>query len=214
MTLDSEAQQEDGKQPRRSDRRERTARDLVSAAQRVLAARGYHGAKVADIAREAGVGVGTFYLYYPTKEAVFLELVEVAASELKSQMDTTTSSGTDPADISRRRIETFFNFAAEHRDLFRIVFGHDASFNDVLRRAQNLFVADIIENIRRGMAAGIFRDGHPEIWAQAMVGICIQAVAWWVEHDDIPASDIADQISTFALDGMTKNPGAQSDHTE
>lgn len=190
------------KQDRRADRRARTAQELVAAAQRVLAAKGYHGAKVADIAREAGVGVGTFYLYYPTKEAVFLELVEVAATQLKSQMIAATTQGNDPADVSRRRIQVFFHFAAEHRDLFRIVFGHDASFHDVVRRAQEMFVADIVHNIRGGMQAGIFRRGHPEIWAQALVGMCIQTVSWWVEHEEITAEDVAAQVADLAQRGM------------
>ena len=56
-------------------RREQTAGALLEAARRVLSAKGYHGTKIVDIARAASVGVGTFYLYYPTKEALFLELV-------------------------------------------------------------------------------------------------------------------------------------------
>jgi len=195
------------KQDRRADRRARTAQDLVNAAQQVLAAKGYHGAKVADIAREAGVGVGTFYLYYPTKEAVFLELVEAAASQLRTQMVDATAQAHDPAEISRRRIEVFFHFAAQHRDLFRIVFGHDASFHDVVRKAQDIFVADIVQNLRGGMDAGIFRAGNAEVWAQAMVGMCIQAVSWWVEHEDVPADEVAGQIAEIAQHGMVARPG-------
>src|SRR5579862_6341808 len=58
----------------RGRRREQTARHLLEAARAVLATKGYHGTKIVDIARAARVGVGTFYLYYPTKEALFLEL--------------------------------------------------------------------------------------------------------------------------------------------
>ncbi len=190
------------KQDRRADRRARTARDLVSAAQQVLAAKGYHGAKVADIAREAGVGVGTFYLYYPTKEAVFLELVEEAASQLRTQMQQASTQSSNPADISRRRIEVFFHFAARNRDLFRIIFGHEASFHDVVRSAQDMFATDIVQNIRGGMEEGIFREGHPEIWAQALVGMCIHAVSWWVEHDEVSAAEVAGQVAALAQHGM------------
>ena len=41
--------------------REQTASDLLEAARNVLAAKGYHGTKIVDIARHAGIGVGTFY---------------------------------------------------------------------------------------------------------------------------------------------------------
>jgi len=193
------------KHARRADRRERTARDLIEAAQRVLAAKGYHGAKIADIAREAGVGVGTFYLYYPTKEAVFLELVEEGVSQLKVQMDDASVSVSGPAEVSRLRMQVFFRFAAERRNLFRIVFGHDASFHDVVRQAQEMFVSDIVENLRGGMESGIFRKANAEIWAQAIVGMCIHAVTWWVEHDEATVADVADEITQLAQHGIMAN---------
>lgn len=193
------------KQDRRADRRVRTARDLIGAAQRVLAAKGYHGAKIADIAREAGVGVGTFYLYYPTKEAVFLELVEEGVSQLKVQMDGASVSVSDPAEVSRLRVQVFFRFAAERRNLFRIVFGHDASFHDIVRRAQDMFVSDIVENLRGGMDSGIFRKANAEICAQAIVGMCIHAVTWWVEHDEATVAEVADEIAQLAQHGIMAN---------
>ena len=76
-----------GTAERSQRRREQTARTLLDAARRVLAAKGYHGTKIVDIARAASVGVGTFYLYYPTKEALFLELVEDTVARLKTELD-------------------------------------------------------------------------------------------------------------------------------
>ncbi|HUY51916.1 MAG TPA: TetR/AcrR family transcriptional regulator [Streptosporangiaceae bacterium] len=49
---------------------------LVSAAAEVFAVSGYHASKVSDIVGRAGVAQGTFYLYFRSKEAVFLELVD------------------------------------------------------------------------------------------------------------------------------------------
>ncbi len=202
--MPSEAQKEDS----RANRRARTAQELVDAAQRVLAAKGYHGAKIADIAREAGVGVGTFYLYYPTKEAVFLQLVEEAVSQLKVRMDEASRSTTDPAAVSSKRIQVFFNFAAERRNLFRILFGHDASFHDIVRHAQEMFVADIVDNLQGGMDSGVFRKANPELCAQAIVGMCIQAVAWWVDNDTNSVDDVASAIVEFAQKGIMANHGS------
>ena len=62
-------------------RRERTRRDLLAAAVRVLARKGLHDTKVADIAAAADIGVGTFYLHFPTKEALFDAVVEETIRE-------------------------------------------------------------------------------------------------------------------------------------
>ena len=47
-------------------RREQTKREILVAAQKVLAAKGYHDMKIVDIADAADVGVGTFYVHFAT----------------------------------------------------------------------------------------------------------------------------------------------------
>lgn len=184
-------------------RREQTARELLEAAQRVLAAKGYHATKVVDIARAANVGVGTFYLYYPTKEAIFLELVEDTVHKLKQQIDAAREHTTDPAARSLAGTETFFHFAQQNRELFRIVFGHGASFHDVVRRSQEMFVRDVMENLLSGMQAGVFRQGHPEIWAQAFIGMSLQVVSWWIEQEAVSIEEVTRSLSDLAFHGIS-----------
>ncbi len=182
--------------------RAQTARDLLEAAQRVLAAKGYHGAKIVDIARAAGVGVGTFYLYFPTKEAIFLELVEDAVRRLKSQLDAVQAQAPDPLASAHARTDTFFRFAHENRELFRIVFGHEASFHDVVRRAQDMFAHDALENLAAGMHSGAFRRGDPDIWARAFIGMSLQVVSWWIEQESVPIEEVARSLNDLALHGI------------
>ena len=190
------------KADRHAERRSRTASDLVNAAQKVLADKGYHRTKVADIAHAAGVGVGTFYLYYPTKEAIFIELVNVAASQLRKKMDEPGAHDETPVEIFGRRMHVFFQFAADNRDLFRIVFGHDASLNEVVRQARQIFATNTAQNLRAGMDAGIIRAGDPDVWAQAIVGMCIQSISWWVDQEEVEVSQVASQIADLAQYGM------------
>jgi len=191
-----------GTAERSQRRREQTARTLLDAARRVLAAKGYHGTKIVDIARTASVGVGTFYLYYPTKEALFLELVEDTVARLKTELDSVRSSVSDPIEQSRVRTLTFFRFAQENRELFRIVFGHGASFHDVVRRCQEGFIRDLYESITAGMEIGALREGDAMIWAQAFIGSSLQVVSWWIEQEDVPIEDVAASLSDLALYGM------------
>lgn len=183
-------------------RREQTAGALLDAARRVLAAKGYHGTKIVDIARAANVGVGTFYLYYPTKEALFLELVEQTVARLKVELDSVSDQSTDPVVISRTRTLTFLRFAQENRELFRIVFGHGASFHDVVRDCQEGFIRDLYDIIAGGMQAGAFRQCDAMVWAQAVIGMSLQVVSWWIEQDDVPIEDVAAALSDLMLHGM------------
>jgi AcrR family transcriptional regulator len=66
-------------QPRNTPRQERSrvTRELVlTAAAQVFEARGFAAGTTNRIAQRAGVSIGTLYQYYPTKEAIAVELVE------------------------------------------------------------------------------------------------------------------------------------------
>lgn len=188
----------------RTQRREQTARHLLDAARTVLAAKGYHGTKIVDIARAAGVGVGTFYLYYPTKEALFLEVVEDTVARLKVELDAVRAAVTDPVEHARTRALTFFRFASDNRELFRIVFGHGASFHDVVRRCQDSFIRDMQESLEIGMASGTFRSADAAVWAQALIGMSLQVVSWWIEQEGVPTEGVARSLSDLALHGITQ----------
>lgn len=61
---------------RRAATKARTREALLVAARRVFAERGYGPASVEEIARTAGVSVGSVYVHFASKEALFTELVE------------------------------------------------------------------------------------------------------------------------------------------
>ena len=109
---------------------------------------------MADIARAANVAVGTVYLYFPTKEALFLALVNDVVELLKAEMDSLRRDFTNPVTLVRARNDTFFRFAERHRDLFRIVFGASNPFHEVVRRAQRTVIAYVSGNPPAGAEWG------------------------------------------------------------
>jgi len=183
-------------------RREQTQQDLLCAARHVLSRHGFHRTKIVDIAREAGVAVGTFYLYYPTKEALFLEMVEDTVRLLKAEIDRLELPTTDPLQRARAGCETVFRFAQENRDLFRIVFGHGATFHGVVHRAQELFISGVANNVATGMRTGVFRSNRLDVVAHAFIGMLLQVVSWWIEQENIPVSEVTDSLLKFAFHGL------------
>jgi AcrR family transcriptional regulator len=67
--------------PTRKERQERTREQLVAAASRVFARRGYHQATVEEIAAEAGFSTGAVYSNFSGKEELFLSLADRQVSE-------------------------------------------------------------------------------------------------------------------------------------
>jgi AcrR family transcriptional regulator len=190
-------------QNRFARRRERTRQDILEAATRVLAERGFHETKISDIAAAADVGVGTFYLHFDTKEALFDAVVEDTIKRLKATVDAARAQAADPIDKLRKADAALFRFARDNREVFKIVFGHAAAYNGLIHRAQALFIADVEETIREGIASGDFAPMPPALAAQAMIGMATQVISWWTEHESVPLETVIDTITTLALRGLT-----------
>lgn len=187
-------------------RRERTRQDLLGAAERVLADKGLHHTKISDIAAAADLGVGTFYLHFPTKEALFDAVVEDTMRRFKATIDTARLSTDDPIGQMRAANAAFCRFACDNREVFRIVFGHAAAYNEVIRRAQALFAADVEESYREGVAKGAFAPLPPALVAQAVIGMATQVLSWWTEHESVSIESLHETMFTLALEGIRRRP--------
>jgi AcrR family transcriptional regulator len=189
---------------RQDRRRAKTRSQLLQAAKRLLATKGFHGTKIADIAAAADVGTGTFYLYFPTKDALFADLVRETALAAKEAMDAAKAAVAEPRERARIGGVTFFRFAAENRDVFKILFGHSAQFDELLREVHQIFIADIEADFAAGAAAGVFHaDLPPAFAAQAIVGMLSQVVSWWLEHQEISIEDITTMTHRMLTQGTT-----------
>jgi AcrR family transcriptional regulator len=76
---------------------EATRSKLLDAGTTVLAERGYHAARVDDVVTAAGVSHGTFYLYFPNKEALVLALAERCAADLGALVGRLGDIPSDPS---------------------------------------------------------------------------------------------------------------------
>jgi AcrR family transcriptional regulator len=183
-------------------RRERTRADLLDAAKRVLGSRGYHHTKISDIAAAADVGVGTFYLHYDSKEALFLELVQETTQRLKATLDAAQDRSEDPAERARLSCAEFFRFAQDNRETFRILFG-EGIFNEAIGRAQAIFVADVAENFQAGVRGGVFTPYPPAVIAQALIGMLTQVVSWWITQDVVSLDEVVETTNRFIMSGLS-----------
>jgi hypothetical protein len=82
------------------------------------------------------------------------------------------------------------------------VFGHAAAYHEVIRRAQDLFAADIERNIRDGIASGALVAVPTAVAAQAVVGMATQILSWWTEHPDVAKESLEQTMTTIALHGL------------
>ena len=77
--------------------REEVREAILDAADRLLARYGYRKMTVEDIAREAGIGKGSVYLHFPSKEEVVLSRVDRMVERLKERLWAVARSDADAA---------------------------------------------------------------------------------------------------------------------
>jgi AcrR family transcriptional regulator len=188
----------DGAPNRFDRRREKTRQELIEAAQRVISSKGLHQTRIADIAAEADVGLGTFYLHFKTKNEIFMELVEQGASQMRQEIAEAKASATDPADKLRIAIDNILSDAAEEPELFRIVFGHTPAFLNLMERVFDLFIEDF-----RNDLAPVAGDQADTI-AHLIVGMLSQAISWMLDNPDLPREQLRNTIVNFALGGLQR----------
>jgi AcrR family transcriptional regulator len=188
-------------------RGQETRARLLAAAEKVFGEQSYFRVSIADITREAGVGQGTFYLYFPSKEAAFRELVETRGHELRTLTRLASDGVADRIAAERAGFAAFFDFIARHRNLYRIV--RQAEFVDEgLYRDYYLAVAQgYTAALRAAMDQGEIGRMDPEVLAYCLMGIGDFVGMRWVVWDGEPIPEgTFDQAMRFIVHGLA-GPG-------
>jgi AcrR family transcriptional regulator len=154
-----------------SKRGERTRRKLLEAAEAVFAELGYHDASIVKITEAAGVGQGTFYLYFASKKDVFDELVVDLNHRVRQAMTEAASQGTTRAEMERLGFAGYFRFVADHPALYRIIRQAEFVSPEMLHLHYERLTSGYVTGLRQAMEAGEIADGDPELLAWALMGI-------------------------------------------
>lgn len=152
-----------------SSRGARTRQKLLEAAERVFGELGYHDASVVKITEAAGVGGGTFYLYFASKKDVFDELVRDLNRRVRHAMKDASLQGTNRLESELLGFGAYFAFTAEHPALYRIVRQAEFVSPEMLHYHYDKLAEGYVEGLRESMAKGEVGDIDPEVTAWALM---------------------------------------------
>ncbi|MCL5041153.1 MAG: TetR/AcrR family transcriptional regulator [Gammaproteobacteria bacterium] len=115
-------------EPARRQRKsaEQRTRDILAAATLVFARNGFRGADMQHVADHAGVGKGTVYRFYPTKEELFRAVVDDAMQRLTAQIETAVNGIDDPFEYLRISFRAYMAFFQANPDTIEL-FVHERS---------------------------------------------------------------------------------------
>ena len=178
----------------RTERGRRTLRKLLDAAAAEFAESGFHEASISGITRRAGVALGTFYTYYDSKDAIFRALVGDMSEAVGAAARDAIEPDMDPLAVEQAALLAFLEFAAEHKEVYRII--DEAEFVDPdSYRAHYERIADRIEQRLKagGRAEDLRADlGEPEAWAVMGINVFLGLrYAIWAKDGDPDAATVA-----------------------
>jgi AcrR family transcriptional regulator len=147
----------------------RTRTRLLDAAERVFAELGYHDASIVKITEAAGVGQGTFYLYFASKRDVFDELVRDLNRRVRHAMKEASSQGSTRLEAEMLGFGAYFRFTAEHPALYRIIRQAEFVSPEMLHYHYEKLAEGYVEGLRESMAKGEVGEIDPEVSAWALM---------------------------------------------
>jgi AcrR family transcriptional regulator len=191
---------------RRSASQRRRAPQIIEAAARVFAERGFHGATTQDIADVLGIRQASLYYYFSSKEAA-LELVCVKGVEGFFEAAKAIAAAPGPAaDRLALLIHSHLSPLIDRSDFVKVFLNERQHLPADSRRRIGRWsrgLERIFEDvIREGVTRREFRsDLNPRLATLAILGMCNAASSWY-RKENAPVSALSVEFARLVIDGL------------
>jgi TetR/AcrR family fatty acid metabolism transcriptional regulator len=162
---------------------EEKRRLLLDAAVRVFARKGYHSARVGDIAEEAGVAYGLLYHYFRSKEEVLETIFRSTWSDMLATVESIAATGVPAAEQLRKVTEVILRTWRRDPDLVRVLVREITRSPHLQRQVDEIAAAlGALEAIvERGQSTGEFRTNvDPRLASVVWYGALEEILTGWV----------------------------------
>jgi AcrR family transcriptional regulator len=188
-------------------RRERTKQAnraaILDAARDVFSEIGYGAATVRDIIRRTDLAAGTFYNYFPDKEAVFRGLIDDAALRARERVRAPRKTATTFEEFVRGGFQAYFEFAAEDRTTFELTRRNAGTVRAMFGQPSIGAGVDELEaDIKAGIDAGLIAPMDARYAAAAMVGVGFEIGVQMLLRDPVDPEGAADFATRLFLGGL------------
>ena len=206
--------------PRRRARRrlapEDRRQELKAAGLGVFLTRGFRAAAIADIVAEADAAQGTFYLYYSSKTALFLELLDDFERAILTSFSALDLEVVPVGDYGVERVEAllaeafrrFFETCRQEKQLAQLFFQESLFDQDLKRRRQEIyesFASLARRGLELGMQVGVLRPLDSTVVAHAIVGMVERVAVQWLLVDDVDETErLVRELSRFGAFGIAR----------
>jgi TetR/AcrR family transcriptional regulator len=179
---------------------------LLDAAEEVFGRKGFHETTLKEVAELAEFSVGSVYSFFDSKDDLFRQIFVRRGEEFLPGMHEILDDGGDPADQLHRLVDFEVGFFRQHPRFGRLYLRYSSATMLSADREIDLAMQDRYEEamalqsalFARGQAAGVLRDGDPEVLARLFSGL----ISAYQAVDPAVVSDDPDASERLGLDGL------------
>lgn len=189
-------------------RAEREAQ-MLEAATRIFAERGYQDASMDEIAAACGVTKPMLYAYFESKEGLFLACTRRGAEALRTTVRDAVTAIASPERRLWRGFAAVFEFVDRNRESWSVLYPYgptaSGSFPEAAAQARDT-MAELLTELFADTAVGqgvdpeVARESEP--LAHAMTGATIALASWSIDRPDEPGELQALRLMNFAWMGL------------
>jgi AcrR family transcriptional regulator len=184
--------------------------DILAAAKKVFARKGYHATTIADIAKAAKLSYGSIYWYFDSKDALFHALMEAEGQALRDHVNeamVSTPARGSPDAAFRAAVQTTFEFFESDRALVKLLFRDSYALGDRFEKHLfgifEAFISDIEKIVADAQRRGLIIEAPPRMVACSVATLVGQiAHRRLVTDDGLSAEVAADFVVSLLLNGL------------
>jgi len=199
----------DGRSSRAEAKRQQRVLQIERIAARLFADNGFHTTSVADVIAAADISRGTFYLYFDSKEGLFLSLVDRFIRQIISVVRVVDPHGEYPTREIAENLRRVIDVVFDNPNLTRLVLQQSLGLNDeVDAKLQRLngFLQEMVEGtLVNGARTGLIREVNAPLVAQVLIGGMKEVFCGLLSSDVTSAVDratMAKELLEFGLFGL------------
>jgi TetR/AcrR family fatty acid metabolism transcriptional regulator len=185
---------------------------IRQAAVRLFSRKGFYNTRAEEIAREAGIAVGTIYNYFASKEEILLSIFKTEFEDRLLRFQQLLKSDLPIAEKIRRILDEHFSQLKEHTDMAQLMmqeqFNPGKEFRTRLMDLYREMIGRIEELIQEGMEKNWVRQCHPKIIAHAMIGVVQSISVYALMHPDAESQrvlqDAPRELADLIWNGLHK----------
>ncbi|MCZ6554639.1 MAG: TetR/AcrR family transcriptional regulator [Candidatus Dadabacteria bacterium] len=185
-------------------RRKSRKDEIIKAASNLFSQKSYHDVTMDQIAGEVGVAKGTIYLYFKSKENLYLGILEHTFETIESILEKEIAKE-DPAPQKLKKIlRLIFQFYFQNMDVLRILTRDETrlirehfEFTEHWRHRRIKLYRKVLE---KGIKEGSFRSANTELMALIIFGL-VGSVMFFYPTDKT-AGEIAEEVFSMISEGI------------